>query len=203
MLMIVGMVTAKDDKYGEMMSKSIDVVYNSSTIAELQQAVNDLDRVGGAEKTKWEPYYYATFGYIMMANNESDPVKKDAYLDQAKAVLAKGFSIKTDESELVALDGFISMIRVSVDPASRGPQYTGQAMQLYQKAITLNPENPRALGLMARMQLGVAQFFKAEPAEACATARTALEKFGTYKPANQFAPMWGKGMVEDILNNCK
>ena len=199
----LSVASANDARYEEAMAKNIEVVYNAKTTEELQQAVNQLDRVGSAEKTKWEPFYYAAFGYIMMANQSPDAAKKDAYLDQATVELEKASAIKADESEIVTLEGFVSLIRVTVNPAVRGQQYTGLAGQSFKKALTLNPENPRALALLAQMQFGTAKFFSAPFDEACGTTHKALEKFSSYKSANAFAPAWGKSMTEGLLTQCK
>jgi hypothetical protein len=191
-----------NDKYTDQMTKNIQVVYTASTIEDLQKAVNTFERIGGAEKTKWEPYYYASFGYIMMAVKETDVTKKDSFLDLAKSTLDKAAAIKSDESEIVALEGFIHMIRVSVDPASRGQQYSTLAMQAYGKALGLNSQNPRALALMARMQFGTAQFFKQQPTEACQTARKALTLFEAQSGEITVAPSWGKGMAAELVKGC-
>jgi hypothetical protein len=200
---VFDVASANDARYEEAMAKNIEVVYNAKTTDELQQAVNQLDRVGSAEKTKWEPFYYAAFGYIMMANQSSEAAKKDAYLDQAIVELEKASSIRSDESEIVTLEGFVSLIRVTVNPAARGQQYTGLAGQSFRKALTLNPQNPRALALLAQMQFGTAKFFNAPFDEACGTTRRALEKFSSYRSANAFAPAWGKAMTEGLLTQCK
>jgi tetratricopeptide (TPR) repeat protein len=193
---------ASDDKYIEQMTKQIQAVYAAQTLEELQPIVNTLDRIAGAEKTKWEPYYYSAFGSVMMATKENEPAKKDGYLDLALAAIEKGKKINSEESELIALEGFVHMIRVSVDPATRGQQYSGLAFQTYNKALTMNPENPRALGFLAQMQLGTARFFGSSTDEACGTAKKALEKYATYKSENPFAPKWGKGMTEGLLKQC-
>ena len=194
---------ANDAKYFEVMSKNIEAVYKGQTIEELQQAVNALDRVADAEKTKWEPYYYSAFGNVMMANREQGAVKKDGYLDLALTAIEKAKAIKENESEIIAMEGFIHMIRLTVDPATRGQQYSGMAMQAFGKAIGLNPENPRALSLMAQMQFGTARFFNSPPTEACGTVTKALEKFETFKSENPLAPVWGKGMTEALKKNCQ
>ena len=202
-LLLLLFVAANDPRYDEIMAKNITLVYKAQSIEELQQATNVFDRIGDAEKNKWEPFYYSSFGYIMMANREKDPVKKDALLDQAKIAIDKATAIKPNESEIVALEGFISMIRITVDPATRGPKYSGLAMQSFGKAIGLNPENPRAHTLMAQMEFGTAQFFNVPPTDACTTAQKALEKFASYKSDNLLAPVWGKGMTEEMVKNCK
>jgi hypothetical protein len=194
---------ATDNKYAEAMAKNIETVYTTQSIAELQSAVNAFERIGVAEKTKWEPYYYAAFGYIMMATNEQNGNKKDTYLDEATKSIGYAKSIVQNESEIVALEGFVHMIRVTVDPASRGQQYSGLAIQTFAKAITLNPENPRALALMAQMQFGTAQFIGSSTTEACTTNEAALQKFATFNSDNPLAPQWGKKSAEELKKNCK
>lgn len=202
-LILPATVLAADDKYTETMQKNINTVYTAAAPAELQNAVNTLERIGAAEKSKWEPFYYASFGYVMMANKEKDGAKKDVYLDQAAAALAKAQALRPNDSEIVALEGFIHMIRINVDPATRGQQYSGLATQSFRKAISLNPENPRALALLSQMQFGTAAFFGSPTTEACATNTQALEKFETFKPADALAPRWGKGMAESMKEKCK
>ncbi|GIL23088.1 MAG: hypothetical protein BroJett042_16010 [Bacteroidota bacterium] len=191
------------DKYTEQMSKHIHAVYTAKTAEEYQAAINALERIGAAEKTKWEPYYYSAFGNLMLATKESDGSKKDGLLNLALASIEKGKAVAPTESELIALEGFVHMIRVTVDPVTRGQQYSGMAFQSFGKALGSNPNNPRAQALMAQMQFGTAQFFGSSTAEACGLAKKALEQFGSYKSENPLAPVWGKEMVEELLKQCK
>jgi len=194
---------ATDNKYIEQMSKHIEAVYNAETPEQYQEAVNAFERIASAEKTKWEPYYYSAFGWVMLANKEKEAAKKDAYLDKALSAIESGKKINANESELVALEGFVHMIRVTVDPATRGQQYSGMAFQLFGKAVGMNPENPRALAFMAQMQMGTARFLGSSTSEACETAKKSLEKFSAFKSENLLAPRWGKGMTEGLLKQCQ
>lgn len=203
LFLIATSLFANDARYLEVMSKNIESLYTAKTIEELQASVNTIERIASSERTKWEPHYYVSFGYVMMANREADPVKKDAFLDLAMAALGSAKRLNESESEILALEGFVYMIRVTVDPASRGQQYSGLSFQSFEKALALNPENPRAMGLLAQMKYGTAQFFKASTEEACLTAGTALKKFDTYKSENPLAPRWGRKMVEGLLTYCK
>lgn len=194
---------ANDDKYYEQMGKQIQNVYTAKTAEQLQDAINAFDRIAQVEKSKWEPLYYSAFGSIMLATREADGAKKDSYLDQALAQIEKAKAIAPAESELVALEGFVHMIRVTVDPATRGPQYSGLSMQAFGKALGLNANNPRALALMAQMQFGTAQFFGSSTAEACGLARRAQEQFSLYKSENPLAPVWGKEMNAGLMKSCQ
>lgn len=202
LLLIVHSLSANDERYLEAMRKNIQTVYTAQSISELQNSVNMLERIASAEKIRWEPYYYAAFGYIMMANREQEGGKKDLFLDQANAAIEKAKAINGNESEVIALEGFVYMIRVTVDPASRGPQYAGLATQTFDKALGLNPENPRALALLAQMQYGTAKFFGSSTTEACITLGTSLEKFDTYKSENPLSPQWGREMALGMKKEC-
>ena len=184
------------------MQKNIESVYAAQSIPDIQNAVNAFERIGEAEKTKWEPFYYASFGYVMMANREKEAAAKDTYLDLALKSLENAKALQPNDSEITALEGFVHMIRVTVDPASRGQQYSGMAFQSFGKAVAMNPENPRALSLLAQMQYGTAQFFGSATTEACVTLTKAIEKFDTFKSDNVLAPQWGKGMTEGLKSKC-
>ena len=202
LIAITFIAKATDDKFTQVMAKNIELVYKANTPEELQNAVNAFDRIANAEKTKWEPLYYSAFGNLMMATREKDGAKKDKYLDLAIDALQKAKAIKQDESELFAMEGFVHMIRVTVDPATRGQQFSSKAFESYNKALVLNPENPRALALMAQMEFGTSQFFKGPITEACDTNNKALEKFSSQKPGNLLAPAWGKSMAEELKTRC-
>lgn len=192
-----------NDKYIAMMQKNIEGIYKAETIEDLQLVINAFDRVAQVEKEKWEPHYYSTFGYLMMSTKTKETTAIDSYLDLAVKSLDKAKQLKPDDSEIVTLEGFIYMMRVSADPAARGAQLSGLSFQLFGKALVLNPDNPRALALMAQMQFGTAQFFKAPITEACNTVLKSLEKFEAFKSDNPLAPLWGKGMAESMKAQCQ
>jgi len=202
LVLLTSISFATGDKYVEAMQKNIEVIYTARNIPDIQSAINAFERIGDAEKTKWEPFYYASFGYVMMANREKETTVKDTYLDLSLKALEKAKTLQPNESEIIALEGFVHMIRVTVDPASRGQQYSSLAFQSFGKAVAMNPENPRALALLAQMQYGTAQFFGSSTTEACGTLTKALEKFDTFKSDNVLAPQWGRGMAEGMKSKC-
>lgn len=200
---LITSVSANDEKYIGVMKKNIESIYKADSISEFQQSINAFERIANAEKTKWEPQYYIAFGYIMMANQEKERTKKDSYLDQAEAAIRKAKDIAPNESEIIALEGFAHMIRLTVDPASRGQQYSSLAFQSFIQAVKLNPENPRALTLLAQMQFGTAQFFGSSTDEACTTNQKAMEKFDTFTSNDPLAPAWGRGTAEGLKAICE
>lgn len=202
MLTVIRSGFANDDKYTEAMKKNITSLYAAKTLAEYREVVNSLTRVAAAEPARWETHYYIAFGHIMMMNHETSADQKDIQLDRALEAIAKAHAIRPNESEVVALEGFVHMMRVTIDPASRGAQYSGKAMETFGKAVSLNPDNPRALALMAQMQFGTARFFNSSTADACATVQQALLKFQARPAASPLAPQWGQDMAEQLKQQC-
>ena len=203
-LLFASTVFANDEKYISAMKNNIQSIYDAKSIEEFQQSINKFERIAAAEKQRWEPQYYIAFGYIMMANVESEgQAKRDAYLDQAMAAITRAMEINPNESEVIAMEGFTHMIRLTVDPQSRGQQYSALAFQSFQKAVNLNPENPRALALLAQMQYGTAQFFGSPTDEACGTMKKALEKFDNFTSENPLTPQWGRAMTDGLKAKCE
>jgi tetratricopeptide (TPR) repeat protein len=203
LLLVAPAIVFGGDKYNEQMTAHIAAIYKAQSPDEYRQAINAFERIGNAEKSRWEPFYYAAFGYVMLANHEKEVSKKDPLLDQAKTSLDKASALEPKNSEIIAMEGFITMIRVTVDPTTRGPQYSMMAVQSFSQAISIDPQNPRALALMAQLQFGTAQFFQQEPVEACTTAKQALELFNAPASSDPLAPAWGKSMTEALLAKCK
>lgn len=202
MMLVASVAKANDRKYYEAVGKHMQVVYTSHSIDELQGATNALDRISAAEKSKWESYYYSAFGYLMMANQEGEAARKDSFLDQALERVRQAAAVSPGNAEISALEGFVHMLRVAIDPASRGQQYSQLSMQAYGRALQQDPNNPRALALMAQMQFGTARFFGSPTTDACGMARKALDQFNAFKSETPIAPRWGKEMTEELLTSC-
>lgn len=201
--LIFGNLFGNDEKFVAAMQKHLLELKEAKTMEQFQTLVNSFERIGNVETKRWEPLYYSAFGYLMMCNLEKDGAVKDSYIDRAQLAIKKAMELAPAESEIVALEGFAHMLRVTVDPAGRGAQFSGMAVGAYQKALAMNAENPRALALLAQMQLGTARFFGSSTEEACQTAKAALAKFDTYRHENPLAPGWGRNMAEKMIQACQ
>lgn len=195
LFIIIGILCASavfaNGQYEKVMGKNIPAMFTAETPEALQNVINQLNRVGEAEGDRWEPYYYAAFGYIRMSDMHEGGEDKDKYLDLALETLEKADLIKPEDSELVALRGYVHMMRVVVDPATRGMKYSGMAFASFQKAVELNPKNPRAHYLLARMQYGTARFMGNGDGGACETLARAKELFTSEQSNNPISPSWG------------
>jgi tetratricopeptide (TPR) repeat protein len=207
-LLITGILCAAfvfaNGQFEKAMGKNIPAMFQAADAESLQSAINQLNRIGEAEKNRWEPYYYAAFGYVRMMSMSEGAEKQDGFLDQALAAIDQAETIDADNSELVALRGYVHMMRVTVDPASRGMQYSGMAFNDFNKALKLNPENPRAHYLLGRMQYGTAQFMGGGDGGACESFNNAKKLFEAQSTDQSIAPSWGAESNEEVIGQlCK
>ncbi|MEN2280843.1 hypothetical protein AAGF08_01805 [Algoriphagus sp. SE2] len=200
----ISFAKAIDPAYEAAMQKQILAMNSIPNLESAQEVTNGFLRIAEAKNEEWLPLYYAAYNQTMAAFRFD--VNKDNYFDQALELVQKAENIAPNNSEITALKGFVLMGKLSLDPASRGQSLSPEIMQIYGKAINLDRENPRALTLMAQMELGMAQFFGSGPEKACGMARMALDLYKKEEAKineDYILPTWGKSQSEEVLKNCK
>lgn len=195
--------TAQNKKYMQTMSSSIPGIFQAETIDAFDPLANKFDRIGQAEGDQWEPYYYASLSYVFKAFRMEDLQSKDAVLDQAMTTLQKSAAISENNAEIVALQGFINMIKIGVDPGTRGQTLSPKVMADFGKALKLDPENPRANLFMGQMLYGTAQFFGTGVNDACALVDKSLALFDAQSSNPGIAPSWGQPSAMQYKEQCK
>ncbi|GAA4397487.1 hypothetical protein GCM10023187_07010 [Nibrella viscosa] len=195
-------VFAKDGAYEKAMTQAIDALYNTKKAEDLIPIANQFNLIARKETKEWLPLYYEALSYLWLAGRSRDAAKLNGYLEQAQAVLDKAQALKPEESELVALQGYLYMIKVASDPASYGPTLAGQAIGTLQKAHQLNPENPRAMLLLGQMQVGTAQYMGGSTAEPCELVAKSRSYFEKEQGQADLMPRWGLSMVGKVMEMC-
>ena len=190
-------------KYESAMSEAIEKLYQSNSLESYQETALTFERIGAAEKTQWLPYYYASLGYIWTSHQTQDGAAIDGYLDKAQELLDNAGKLSPNNDEIVTLQGYIYMMKVVVDPPTRGPEYSGRAMQEFGKAVGMNANNPRAMVLMGRMQMGTDQFFGNDVTASCGMISKGVKMFDDQQPKSNLDPLWGKEMAEMFMQECQ
>jgi len=188
-----------NEAYQKAMSQSIEKLFQAKTIPEYVEVANQFERISQIEKAEWLPQYYASFAYIMISFQETENTKKDQYLDQAQKYLDQAMAIEPNESELYMLQGFLYPSRINIDPMARGMIYMGKMNESLDKALALNPDNPRVYYLRATMTYHMPEAYGGGAAKALPLFQTAAEKFLIFKPKTELSPNWGKEMNDAEL----
>ena len=139
-----------------------------------------------------------------MAAMEQDAQKKDVFLDVAQQHLEEIEKMKHDATEILALEGFLIMIRMSIDPA-RGAELGQKCGMVVNQAYMMDNQNPRAVLMLAQFNLGVAQYMGDDTSDACTMFDNALQLLDQPKAGttNQFLPTWGKEISLEMKKHCQ
>jgi hypothetical protein len=182
------------------MKMNIAKLDTASSGESLTNLANNFERIANAEKTQWQPYYYASYCYVVMAYLSPDKTKIDLLADRAEALLQQADAIDKNNSEISCMFAMISSCRLLVDPMGRFPTKGAEAQSQLEKAKQQNADNPRVYLLQARMQLRIPEGMGGGKKIAKASAELAVQKFNNFKPENSIAPNWGAQQAKSLLD---
>jgi tetratricopeptide (TPR) repeat protein len=198
---------ANNPAYMQAMGKQLQALGQAQNAEELKEVANGFVRIANLNDKEWLPNYYAALALTRAGFTSAAGIKeKDALFQEARTYIDKALKIAPNHSELLAIKGFAYMGELNVDPQLRGQHLSAEVMDNLGLALRYNAENPRAMILMAQMQLGMAKFFGEGPEKACGMAKRSLQLFEQEKNReknNPFEPSWGVEMAEGLLQQCK
>jgi hypothetical protein len=193
---------ASDEAYKNAMKENLDAMKNAKSAQEFQEVANTFERISKIASKEWLPLYYAGLAYINMSHMEQDKALKEPALDKARPFIDQAVALAPKECEVIVLDGYWTMMKMSYDPATRGQTMAPAASQLFSTALSIEPENPRAIAMKAEMEYGSAKFFGSSTETACNMFKKSLPFFDK-APVNELAPTWGKERAQYMADNCK
>lgn len=193
---------ANDEAYRNAMKENIKAMESSQNPEELQAIANTFERIAKMAPSEWLPVYYASLTYIRMGIFEKQNKKKDAIFDKAKPFLDQAIDLAPTEGEVILLEGYWHMMKLTADPVNRSQTFGPRADELFNQAQAKNSENPRVYLMKGHMEFGTAQFFGNSTENACALFRKSLSLYDK-APSDELAPSWGKGETEYMITNCK
>jgi hypothetical protein len=189
---------AQSEKYIKAMEPKVQALDSTRNEDSLRELANSFERIGAAEKNRWQPYYYAALatvnrGYQLMGPNMIGAADKiDPLADKAEQLLLLAEALSKDNSEIYIVKKMIASLRMMVDPMNRYMQYGPVAQQALETAKKLNPENPRVYLLEGQDKFYTPEQFGGSKAEAKLLFAQALQKFESFQPASPMDPVWGR-----------
>jgi len=198
------MVSAQSDKYAAAMQKTLDMFDSAKTTADFQSVSAAFERIGDAEKTQWLPYYYAGLP-LTMAGWTDTKLDKDANAEKVKSLCDKADALATDNSdkaEILSLRNMAATQQMMVDPQTRWQNYGAEAGTDLQKAMELNPNNPRLYYLQGMSLFNTPEQFGGGKDKAKPVFEKAVALYKT-EQAKPLYPNWGQQQAEDMLAKCQ
>ena len=196
---------SQSDKYIQAMQSRLKSMDELKDPAELKDLSAAFERIGDAEKNKWQPYYYAALSMAIGGYNLSNVTTDnkaaaiDPFADKAEMLLNKAMTLSPDNSELYVLKKMINTLKMTADPMNRYMQLMGPSAEALATAKKLNPDNPRIYLLEGQDKFFTPEQFGGSKAEAKKLFELALQKYEAFKPENELSPKWGKELAESLL----
>ncbi len=195
--------TAGDPKYMAVMERNVAMIDTATTTTTYSVANNTFERIANANPTEWLPVYYQAYCTILMGMKQESPALKDEYFDKAEALINRADEISPENSEILVVQAWVNSMKIGVDPATRGQKLGPKAGMFTEKALQLNPENPRAHFLKGTSIFYMPANFGGGKDKALPVFEKAIEKFKAAKPENKIVPHWGQVPAEALLEQCK
>ncbi len=182
----------QEDRYTSAMKNAIEMMDQAKEPGEFVESANQFERIATAEKSRWMPYYYASYSLVVMSFDENDGGKKDLVLDRAQELLDRALELEPEESELHVLQAFLYPSRIMVDPMGRGMTYIEKMSGSLETAKSLNSENPRIYFLDGINKLNFPPSMGGGVDVAKPILEEALQKFESFTNPNPLWPNWGE-----------
>lgn len=198
---------AQSEKYTKVMQQRIAAVDTTRNFDGLRELSAAFERIADAEKSQWQPYYYAAYsqvqsGYFLTQGSINGGLAKtlDPIADKAEQLIAKAEELSKDNSEIFIVKKMIASLRMMADPMTRYMQYGPVAAAALETAKKLNPENPRVYLLEAQDKYFTPEQYGGSKTEAKKLFEKALEKYAAFKPVNELDPTWGKPSAQYFVS---
>jgi hypothetical protein len=194
---------ADEKSYNEAMAAALEQMKTAASPEDFNGIANQFERIAQAEQNQWLPYYYAAYASVIQSFMNKDQSKTDQILDYAEKMINEAIKIKSDESEIYVVRGFMDIGRIMVDPQTRGAQYAQTASASFKKAQELNPENPRADYMQGMILMNTPDFYGGGKKVAQPILEGAMQKYEKFVPLTALHPSWGKDDCKKQLDTCK
>ncbi|MFK7060376.1 hypothetical protein V3Q90_09635 [Flavobacterium oreochromis] len=198
-ILISSAIFAQEGKFEQGMGKAL-VNWKEGKIMEASAI---FERIASAEKTQWLPDYYVALINCTEAFNPLNKEQVTVLIDKAQLALESA-KIKNNKSEEInILQALIYTVTLIQDPINNSIKYSPLVMTEYQKALAINPNNPRAVFGKAEFELGSAKWTGIDTKPLCAEIYRSLELFTNFKPESSFHPKWGFERAKQVAATCK
>ncbi len=166
------------------------------------EAVALFERISQVDSEAWLPCYYSANVHIASSFSEKDESLRNEMLEQAKKYIQIAHARSEDNAEIITLEGLLYTAYVAADPGNFAMKYAPKIMELHDRALSLDPINPRALMNKVEFEMGTAQFFNEDMSPYCQRVKKILSTFDEYESSEPFAPRYGKERLIQLIENC-
>lgn len=183
----------RDSIYDKTMSMALAKLDSvNRNVETAQQCKNLFERIAQIYSQEWLPAYYAVYSNINSVFYDVESKNSEAFLSEAIAGIEKLYNYpNADLSEVNTLKAYYYTALTLTNPKKNGKKYFSEIIDLYEKAIEENPQNPRPIILLADYEQRLPAFIRSKKRkydDEIAKAKVLFER----EEANIEKPYWGK-----------
>lgn len=192
---------AQAGSYEELMTSSISKCEQSSRHDKYFECISELKRIEAMfPNGNWLTDYYIALYEIQatMGNKNPDNV---ALLQDAKDYIDKlKIEKEADQSEVSTVEGYYYYALIAANPIQNGQSYYTSVLDSYNRALVINPDNPRALLLLLAFKMNMAKSIGHQLDDDFSSL---IEKIGVQldkEDKMSITPHWGTNTYESLKN---
>ena len=171
---------------------------------ELHEYINKLKRLSALYPDEWLSDYYIAYQDINLSFVTTDKEKKYSLLKEAKETI-NSLKLKENiiESEIFTLNGYYYYALIAIDPQKNGHLYYRDVIGTYQKAISVDENNPRPALLLSIFKKRMAASVGTTDNTFCSELDKAEKLFENFTPISDLHPKWGEKKLKRYQDeNC-
>lgn len=176
--------------YNNTMWACIQLIDSSNTTQQLDALSKSFEVIAAKEEDEWLPYYYAGYVNIKKSIIEKDRIYKELFLNRADEFIHIADSIESNNSEIISLIALSLKERIALEPEVRWKKYSSLFNSLIDKAITIDPQNPRPELIKGQMLAIINGEEAAKP-----YISASLNKFNVIEEEEDIEPHWGRNYL--------
>jgi tetratricopeptide (TPR) repeat protein len=186
------------------LKKGIMMLDSAKTEAQYAQAATYFNHLADADSKEWLAQYYAAYSNLLTGiHSKSNSTEvKDGIYDKAFTYLSRAEVLSPKNSEVYVLKGYITFMKMSVEPQQRAALMMPEAEVYMQQAIQYNPQNPRAYLIAGQNAFYTPQMFGGGKDVAKPILTKGMQTYSK-QTATGAEPCWGKVRCADLLKQCE
>lgn len=184
----------RDSVYLSAMTPSVMKLDTASQVSDIQGCRNMFERVHQMYPDDWLSLYYMAYADLKTFYNHPTHARREQFLDGAlKNITSLKKQKEADQSEVLTLEGYYYTALITLDPGNNGRKYFRKVFSSYEKAMKLNPHNPRPVCLLAFFEQQLPKMFRSnrKPEEQYMFAKDRFAK----EDKESILPHWGENYL--------
>ena len=187
--------------YESAMQAALTQLKSPSSADDTYHAAQRFERIAQAKPEEWLPVYWGAYAYVLVAQGRTEKNKKDSYLDHAEALLKRAEALQPANDEVVVLRIYLTQAQLAVS-YDRWDRLRPVMLAGFERARTLNSQNPRLLFLEGRTVARLPESMGGSRERGCALVKQAIDQFAQVQPASPFHPDWGLTEARTAYSKC-